>query len=74
MISVLVLFFTLFTFYTGCQEKSYNKYRDKTEQEETSISYLREICVYPDVIRYFDNVTLYLVVIGVIVIYCNESN
>ena len=58
----------------GGLEGDYNKFRNKKIQKETSISYLRNICIYPKAFRFFDNVTLYLIVILIIFIYCNEKN
>ena len=73
LISIVTIFFILFTIYTGCQEKEYNQFRKKEIQKETSISYLRNICFAPKVFKLFDNITLYLVVIGSVIVYCNET-
>lgn len=72
LLSIVFIFGLLFTIYTGCQEKEYNQFRNKILQKETSISQLRNICLYPSFIKIFDNITLYLVIIGVIISYCNE--
>ena len=53
--------------------KNYNKFRDKKEQKETSISYLRHICFAPKIFKIFDNSVLYLVMIIIIIIFCNEK-
>jgi len=72
--SILTIYTILDFIYFGCIEKEYNQFRDKKIQKETSVSYLRNICFAPKVFKLFDNITLYLVVIGVVIAYCNEKN
>lgn len=70
--SILAIFSLLDVIYFGCMEKEYNQFRNK--QKENSISYLKNICFAPKVFKLFDNITLYLVVIGSVIVYCNEKN
>ena len=54
----------------GCIEKEYKYHNDK----ETSISKLRYICNRPELMKFFDNGTLYVVMIVIIVIISNQNN
>lgn len=69
-LSVLFLFSTLFSMQMGCIEKEYKYHNDK----ETSISKLRHICNNPELMKFFDNGTLYVVMIVIIVIISNQNN
>ena len=57
--SLLLIFGILFCIQFGCMEKDNNKYY----KEESSISKLRHICVKNDLLDFFDNTILYLVMI-----------
>lgn len=60
-LSLIGLFTCLYLIHMGCIEKEYIKH----SQKETSISRLRHYSVKPELMKYFDNGTLYLVVIVV---------
>ena len=69
----LAIFFALFSVHMGCIEKEHIK--EQKDKEETSISRLRHVC--PDgsecVMRAFDNGTLYIVVILVMIVVCRHK-
>jgi len=61
--SLLVIFGILMIIQFGCVEKDYRDDKDS----ETSISRLRRLCIEPKLMKFFDNGTLYAVMIFIIV-------
>ena len=73
LLSVLLAFTAAFVVQTGCVERRHNPVKANNKQE-TSISRLRILCpaVLEPVLKFFDNGTLYLVMIVIFVIFCNR--
>ena len=61
-LSLFVAFGAAMTVQMGCIEKDYHE----EGKRETSISRLRDLCVKPDAMKWFDNGTFYLVLIFII--------
>ena len=61
---ILAVFFSLFLIQMGCVEHEY--YKHVKSKEETTISKLRHVCLNPKILNFFDNGTLYLVIIFII--------
>ena len=76
LVGILVVFFILFLIQMGCIEREFHKKYNKTK--ETSISRLRVLCPAAPtgvaIIQAFDNGTLYLVIVAVIVVFCHRTN
>ena len=62
-LSLLTIFGMLMLVNFGCVEKKYHNDKDK----ESSISRLRKLCFQPEVISFFDNSTVYLIMIFIII-------
>ena len=68
-LSFVGLFTCLYLIHMGCIEKEYIKYLKK----ETSISRLRHYSVNPKLMKYFDNGTLYLAIIWVMILISKQK-
>ena len=66
---ILLIFVILFLMHMGCLEKEYNKVND----QKTFISYYKYLSIYPELMRYFDNGVLYIVLILIIVNICKQN-
>jgi phosphatidylglycerophosphate synthase len=73
LLSILALFYGLFTIHMGCLEKEYSQSNDLYAEEETSISYLKHLSYKPNLMRLFDNGTLYIVMSIIVLIICKED-
>ena len=73
LLSILALFYGLFTIHMGCLEEEYSQSNDLYAEEETSISYLKHLCYKPNLMRLFDNGTLYIVMSIIVLIICKED-
>ena len=68
-LSFVILFTCLYLIHMGCIEKEYIKYFKK----ETSISRLRHYSIKPELMKYFDNGTLYLSIIFVMILISKQK-
>ncbi len=68
-LSILTLFYILFTIHMGCIEKEYSKVDDK----KTFVSYLKNLSFKPELMKYFDNGVLYIVMICIIINICKQN-
>lgn len=75
---IIIIFYILFMIHMGCLEKEYNKVKD----HKTIFSYYsnkinfplyRYLSVYPELMRYFDNGVLYIVLIIIIINICKQN-
>ena len=71
---IFFIFYILFMFQMGCIEKEYIKEFEKVNKaslKETTLSYFRYICPsnYIDIIKIFDNGTLYIVTIIIFIFF-----
>jgi len=62
-LSLFVFFGILMLIQFGCVEKNFHDNKDT----ETSISRLRHLCIQPELMKFFDNGTLYIVMIFIII-------
>lgn len=73
LLTILSLFYGLFAIHMGCVEEEYAKSNSLYAKEKTTVSHLKTFCFKPKIMRFFDNGTLYIVMMIIIMYICKED-